>query len=117
MPSSLDKLTVYRVVFERANGKYITLGEVKEETDKIDPLGQYPNCRKIIDDFLDKHNYKMYYSRQWVGTFKFQKGKYNYPALVIDVGSHSEFFYIVQMNHWQDKKINNNNKDKENLNE
>lgn len=112
MFSSLDKLTVYRVVFERANGKYITLGEVKEETNKIDPLGKYPNCCKIINDFLDKHNYKMYYSRQWVGTFKFQRGKFNYPALVIDVGSHTEFFYIVQMNHWQNKK-NNNSKDKE----
>ena len=37
-----------------------------------------------IKDFLDAHNYKSYYSRVWV------KNGY----VVIDVGSHTEFFKI-----------------------
>lgn len=37
-----------------------------------------------IKDFLDAHNYKSYYSRMWI------KNGY----VVIDVGSHTEFFKI-----------------------
>lgn len=39
-----------------------------------------------IQSFLKDHNYTSYYSRSW----KNEKGE-----TVVDVGSHTEFFYIV----------------------
>ena len=43
---------------------------------------------KVINDFLTDHNYKSYYQRIW------KKGD---KTTVIDVGSHTEFFYIQEV--------------------
>lgn len=99
----MPKLTSYRVVFQRHNGQYLTLGEVEEETPQLDLFGRYPKCNEIINQFLKDHNFISYYSNMYLTTFKFQRGKLNYPALRVDVGSHTEFFYIVQMNNWKNK--------------
>ena len=42
---------------------------------------------KVINDFLTDHNYKSYYTRTW---------KKDDKTTVIDVGSHTEFFYIQE---------------------
>lgn len=39
-----------------------------------------------INEFLDEHNYKCYYMRNWV-----ENGR-----ITVDVGSHSEFFHIAR---------------------
>lgn len=44
----------------------------------------YKETCEMIDKFLDKHNFKSYYTRIWKDN-----GKY-----VFDVGSHSEFFIL-----------------------
>lgn len=66
-----NEITVY---FENSYGKEREIGEGKTQE----------ACMKIIHEFLDEREYKSYYSRQW----ETEKG------LKIDVGSHSEFFYI-----------------------
>ena len=43
---------------------------------------------KVINDFLDDHNYKFYYQRTWEKDDK---------TTVVDVGSHTEFFYIQEV--------------------
>ena len=43
---------------------------------------------KAINDFLDDHNYKSYYQRTW---------KKDDKTTVVDVGSHTEFFYIQEV--------------------
>ena len=43
---------------------------------------------KVINDFLDNHNYKSYYQRTW---------KKDDKTTVVDVGSHTEFFYIQEV--------------------
>lgn len=43
---------------------------------------------KIINDFLDDHNYKSYYQRTWNKDDK---------TTVVDVGSWTEFFYIQEV--------------------
>lgn len=39
---------------------------------------------KIINKFLDEHNYKSYYTRTWTEK----------DEMWVDVGSHTEFFII-----------------------
>lgn len=43
----------------------------------------------VIADFLAQHNYKSYYTRNWVRTVR-----ENLYYVVYDVGSHSEFFLV-----------------------
>ena len=43
---------------------------------------------KVINDFLTDHNYKTYYKRTW---------KTDNKTTVVDVGSHTEFFYIQEV--------------------
>ena len=43
---------------------------------------------KVINDFLDDHNYQSYYQRTW---------KRDDKTTVVDVGSHTEFFYIQEV--------------------
>ena len=42
----------------------------------------------VINEFLDDHNFKSYYTRVWE-----EEGR-----LVFDVGSYSEFFFLEGMN-------------------
>lgn len=60
------------VYFERSNGEFVLLYESCQKTDV--PL--------VIKAFLEKHNYKSYYTRTW------EKNGITW----YDVGSWSEFF-------------------------
>ena len=63
------------VMFEDSNGQLRIIGAVENEESAF----------KVINDFLDDHNYKSYYQRIWEKDDK---------TTVVDVGSHTEFFYI-----------------------
>ncbi|MEI6296211.1 MAG: hypothetical protein WCO84_01015 [bacterium] len=63
-----------KVYFENSQGREREIGEGLNEQE----------CYKIIYKFLDEFNYKSYYARSW----KTDKG------IKVDVGSHTEFFYI-----------------------
>ena len=43
---------------------------------------------KVINDFLTDHNYKAYYQRTW---------KKDDKTTLVDVGSHTECFYIHEV--------------------
>lgn len=60
------------VYFQRSNGEFILLVDSIEE--------EY--VWLVIKDFLNKHNYKSYYTRSW------EKDGIKW----YDVGSHTEFF-------------------------
>ena len=68
---------MFKVIFENSRHE-------ERETGTADDMnGAY----KIIDKFLDDHNYKSYYKN----ICEIEKGKTR-----VDVGSWSEFFYIVE---------------------
>ena len=67
---------MYKIIFQNSRHKEREIGA------SIDMEGAY----KIIDEFLDKHNFKSYYKRTWK-----ENGR-----IKVDVGSWSEFFYIVK---------------------
>lgn len=50
---------------------------------------------KSISDFLNKYNYKSYYTRSWIS-----KGE-TVTYITYDVGSHSEFFKL-EFNSYED---------------
>lgn len=54
-------------------------------------------AHKLIQDFLDKANYKSYYSRTHRTS--------NKKEIEFDVGSHSEFFYLYKEDGWNDNWI------------
>ena len=66
------------VLFENSKGQSRTIGTVENEKSAF----------KVINDFLDDHNYKSYYQRTW---------KKDDNTTVVDVGSHTEFFYIQEV--------------------
>ena len=63
-----------KVYFENSWGKKREIGQANNEKEAF----------KIIKDFLSAHNFTSYYTRYW------EENGY----LKIDVGSHTEFFYI-----------------------
>lgn len=69
---------MYNVLFENSKGqkRIIRTAETKD------------TAFKVIDEFLDDHNYKSYYQRTW---------KKDDKTTVVDVGSHTEFFYIQEV--------------------
>ena len=50
-----------------------------------DDLVSDREAHKIIHDFLKERNYKAPYFREWIED----------GAIIVDVGSHSEFFHII----------------------
>ena len=66
------------VMFENSKGQSRTIGTVENEESAF----------KVINDFLTDKNYKSYYARTW---------KKDGKTTVIDVGSHTEFFYIQEV--------------------
>ena len=66
------------VLFENSKGQSRTIGTVENEKSAF----------KVINNFLDDHNYKSYYQRTW---------KKDDKTTVVDVGSHTEFFYIQEV--------------------
>ena len=75
LKGSITKM--YKVIFE--NSRY----EEREIGTAVDMKGAY----KIIDKFLEEHNFNSYYKN----VCEIEKGKTR-----VDVGSWSEFFYIVE---------------------
>jgi len=73
-----EDAVMYNVIFENSRGKkrLIDMAETPE------------HANKLLADFLDECNYKSYYQRRWNIDDKTTK---------IDVGSHTEFFYIQKM--------------------
>lgn len=68
---------MYRVLFINSMGKGRQIGKTESQE----------QAYAIISKFLDKHNFKSYYSRTW---------KTNDKTTVVDVGSHTEFFQIIE---------------------
>lgn len=67
---------MFDVYFRRSNG----------EDEFLANCADFHTVNEVIKYFLDKHNYKYYYSRMWKSA----------PGVMkIDVGSHTEFFYCV----------------------
>ena len=66
------------VMFENSKGQKRIIGTA-ETNDEV---------FKVINDFLIDHNYKSYYTRTW---------KKDDKTTVVDVGSHTEFFYIQEV--------------------
>ena len=64
-----------KLYFERSNRHLLPLGEV------TDLSAAYA----LINEFIEKHNYKSYYTRMWT-----EESGVTY----FDVGSHSEFFIM-----------------------
>lgn len=69
---------MYNVIFENSKGQLRVIGTA--DTQEI--------AFKVIDDFLADHNYKSYYKRTWNTDNK---------TTIVDVGSHTEFFYIQEV--------------------
>ena len=65
------------VMFENSKGQKRTIGTAGTESGAF----------KLINNFLADHNYKSYYQRTWNKDDK---------TTVVDVGSHTEFFYIQE---------------------
>ena len=65
------------VMFENSKGQLRIIGTVENKESAF----------KVINDFLDDHKYKSYYQRTWNKDDK---------TTVVDVGSHTEFFYIQE---------------------
>lgn len=70
---------MYNVLFENSSGQLKIIGTVENEG----------AASKVIKDFLKEHNYKTYYSDCWE--------KDNETTVIIDVGNHTEFFYIQEV--------------------
>ena len=77
--------------FQRSNGHYLLIQEQVDENDALD----------IISNFLEKHNYKSYYTRYWK-----KNGK-----TIYDVGSWSEFFVLAAADKIPADKIEGTEKD------
>ena len=69
---------MYNVLFENSKGQKRIIGTAETKDTAF----------KVIDEFLDDHKYKSYYKRYWNTDDK---------TTVVDVGSHTEFFYIQEV--------------------
>lgn len=67
---------MYKVIFENSRHKEREIGTAVSVDDAY----------SVIDKFLDDHNFKSYYKRFWE-----ENGR-----IKVDVGSWSEFMYIVK---------------------
>lgn len=68
---------MFKVIFENS----------RHEEREIGTAVYIQGAYKIIDKFLEEHNFKSYYKN----VCEIEKGK-----IRVDVGSWSEFFYIVE---------------------
>ena len=67
---------MYKVIFQNS------IHEEREIGTAVDMNGAY----KIMDEFMDEHNFKSYYKRVWK-----ENGR-----IKVDAGSWSEFFYVEE---------------------
>ena len=68
-----------KVVFVNSNNKSRVISEVKDEKEGI----------RAIMNFLKERNYISYYQRLYEIEYQGE------PSICIDVGSYTEFFYII----------------------
>lgn len=73
---NMSTANLKNVYFKRSNGEFILLCEGCDEED----------AWLVMKYFMDKHNYKSYYTRSWT-----KDGVKWY-----DVGSHTEFFCLAK---------------------
>ena len=78
------KINVY---FENSRGKEHLLETVEDKAIEIslDEIENLKNSFKVITNFLNEHNFKSYYYNMHITPT---------GRLWVDVGSHTEFFYI-----------------------
>lgn len=75
-----------KLVFKNSYGKERELANVESQEEAI----------KIMNDFMNEHNFKCYYIRTWhvdegeVTPTRIAPASYT----CFDVGSHTEFFYL-----------------------
>ena len=67
-----------KVLFEDRYGRYREIADVQNKQE----------VNKAISDFLERHNFKSYYTRNWIRETETEF------YVVYDVGSHSEFFCV-----------------------
>ena len=79
-----------KVLFEDRYGKYREIADVQTKKE----------VNKVIYNFLAEHNFKSYYTRNWIHETK--EGKW---YVMYDVGSHSEFFCVSFDTHDQAEKF------------
>ena len=68
---------MYRVIFQNS----------RQEERQIGLADDIDHANKIINKFLDDHNFKSYYTRGWMEN----------ERMCLDVGSWTEFFYIEEI--------------------
>lgn len=80
-----------KLMFQDSYGKERIIGESDNKV----------VIQALIRQFLDDHNFKSYYTRVWAEN----------DRLVLDVGSHTEFFIIegITFQEWVEQKTENNN--------
>lgn len=66
-----------KVIFQNSLGKERVIAEVETKGQAI----------TTINKFLEEHNYTSYYTREWI-----ENGRTK-----IDVGSHTEFFFLKEI--------------------
>lgn len=66
-----------KVIFKRSNGERVDLKVVNDTKEAFD----------VINEFLESHNFKSYYTRMWEED----------GMIKLDVGSYTEFFYLEPM--------------------
>ena len=71
--------------FEDSNGQFKVIDTIDEKSISTEEL--LDAIYKKITDFLDKHNFKSYYTRQWNENIE------GNLMTTFDVGSHTEFFH------------------------
>lgn len=67
-----------KVIFEDKYGRYREIADVKTKQE----------VNKVIYDFLELHNFKSYYTRNWIRETETEF------HVMYDVGSHTEFFFV-----------------------
>lgn len=81
----VDPTLAYDVWFENSRDQVRVVASIEADPDRS--FGQLRSmANQEIDWFLDRHNYKSYYTRNWV-----EDG----VRMMYDVGSHTEFFFLM----------------------
>lgn len=91
----------FKILFERSNGEKKLLGYTGDLTEQPVQLNEYnPNLRnasKMIRRFLSNYpNFKHYYTRITGPVINAEHGTGEERVWCYDVGSWSEFFYVIE---------------------
>lgn len=87
MEVNIHKITPCSILFEGDRGVRV-IGAVEEDiSNDTTFLSKYPKSLQVVSNFLKEHGFISYYTRSWYVMD---------GVLKLDVGSHTEFFYIVE---------------------